>query len=409
MPRFSYLAIDRAGREKAGEVDAASQAAAHSKLSARRLLPVRVAPLAAGASAPSHAASAEQAATGKLSPRAIALFTRQFATLIDAAVPVEEALNLIAQQQDEQRVRRIVLDVHAGILEGQRLAEAMARHPRSFTPLYRSAIAGGERAGKLGFVLTRLSDYLARAEALRSKISVALIYPAALSLVASTVVACLMIFVVPSLAEQFATFDARLPLVTQILIGVSTLLSTFWPLLLLALLGGVLFLRGLLRQPAARLAFDGFALGAPLLGRWARGVNASRFARAVATLTSAGLPVVDAVRASEGAVANSAAAAAIRKIGEWIEAGEPFSHALRKSGIAPPLVSYMAASGENAGDLPGMLDKAADHLDQEFEAFTQSALSLLEPVIIVVMGGVVAAIVFAIMLPILQINQLVSG
>jgi general secretion pathway protein F len=324
-------------------------------------------------------------------------------------VPVDEALGMIAQQQETPTARRVMADVQTSVVEGARLADALGRHPKSFPGLYRSAVAGGERSGQLGPVLVRMGDYLARAESLRSKITTAMVYPAALSFVAITVVTCLMIFVVPSLAEQFKSFQARLPLLTQILIGLSTFLATYWALLLAALAVGGYILRVLLKREPVRVAIDAFMLRAPIIGRWTVAVNASRFARAISTLTASGLTVLDSVRQAREAVDNRVFAKAIAEMGARIEEGEPLSVAMRRSGLIPPMVMYMAASGENAGDLSGMLEKASDHLDQEFEAFTNSALSLLEPAIIVFMGAVVAMIVLAIMLPVLQLNRLATG
>ncbi len=337
------------------------------------------------------------------------LVTRQLATLVEASVPVDEALAMIAAQQEQAIAQRIVADVQAGVVEGQRLAEALNRHPQSFSGLYRAAVAGGEQSGRLGFVLSRLADYLERAQALRSKITTAMIYPAALSVVAIAVVVSLMIFVVPSLIEQFEQFDQRLPLLTQILIGVSRFLTGFWPLLLAAIVAGSLALRVLLQREPVRAGIDAAILRAPLIGRWAVAVNASRFIRAVSTLVSSGMPMLESVRASREAVDNREAAKAIARMADRIEEGEPLSRAMRGSGVIPPMVSYMTQSGENAGELPAMLDKAAAHLDEEFEAFTASALSLLEPAVIVFMGLVVASIVLAIMLPILQLNRLAIG
>jgi general secretion pathway protein F len=290
-----------------------------------------------------------------------------------------------------------------------RLADALGRHPGSFPALYRAAVAGGERSGKLGFVLNRVADYLGRAHALRTKIQTAMIYPMALSAVATIVIGCLMIFVVPSLTEQFQSYEARLPLITQILIGISSFLANFWLLLLAAIAAAAVFARQALRRSSVQLGVDAAFLRAPLIGRWVETVNASRFIRAVSTLTQSGLPVLDSVRASQESVSNRIVGKAIGQMASRIEEGEPLSQAMRKSEVVPVMVVYMAASGENAGELPGMLEKAADHLDQEFEAFTTAALSLFEPAIIVTMGVVVAGIVLAIMLPILQLNSLAIG
>ena len=266
--------------------------------------------------------------------------TRQLATLIDAAVPVDEALAMIAAQQESAGARRIVGDVHAGVLEGRRLADALARHPASFSGLYRAAVSGGERAGELGFVLTRLADYLGRAHAMRAKVSTAMIYPAALSLVALTVVVCLMIFVVPSLTEQFERFDQNLPLLTQILIGLSGFLTQFWPLILLALALGAYGLRLMLPE-VVREALDAFALRAPLIGRWAVSIAASRFVRAVSTLACRGCRCWKACAQRGNRLANRAAAKAVALMAARIEEGEPLSAAMRRSGVIPPMVAYM--------------------------------------------------------------------
>lgn len=410
MAKFDYVAIDPDGRERSGAIEATGEADARARLKKNKLMVVRLAPAKSHARMPNAAAPnpADQGGA-KLSHRTQLLFARQLATLIEAAVPVDEALGLIAEQQENLTARRIMADVQDGVLEGQRLADALARHPRSFPALFRAAVAGGERAGKLGPVLTRLADYLARTHALRTKITTALIYPAALSVVALTVVSCLMIFVVPALTEQFKSFNAKLPFITQVLISISSFLNTFWPIVLAGLAIMIIALRTFLKQPHIALAVDLSMLNLPVFGRWVRAVCASRFARAVSTLAASGLPILDCVRSARDSAPNRHAANLIDRMSVWIEEGEPLSNAMRRSGIFPPLVTYMAASGESAGELPNMLEKAADHLDQEFEAFTTIALSLFEPAIIILMGLVVASIVLAIMLPILQLNTLAIG
>jgi general secretion pathway protein F len=410
MAHFTYVAVDEAGRERRGGIDAPSETAARAQLQKKSLLPVSLAAAQPGAAERAEkVAAVTGVARGVLSHKQRLVVTRQLAALIDAAVPVDEALGMIAAQQETAVARRIVEDVQSGVLEGQRLAEALGRQPKSFPGLYRAAVAGGERAGQLGGVLTSLADYLGKEQALRSKITAALVYPAALCLVAITVVACLMIFVVPTLIEQFRSFDAKLPLLTQILIGVSWFLTNFWPLILAALAGGFFVLRTLWSQELFRRGLDAFIMRAPLTGGKARELTSSRFVRAVAMLTASGLPVLDSVRAAGDAVGNRIYRDAIGRMANAVEQGEPLSAAMRASNVVPPMVVYMAASGENAGKLPSMLEKAADYLDQEVDSFTTAALSLLEPGIIVFMGATVAGIVLAIMLPILQFNRMAIG
>jgi general secretion pathway protein F len=413
MARFAYLAVDRDGRERSGALTAESEAAARAQLEKKHWMPVRLVMENAARSAHRHRSAAAAETTAGPVPRGArlsfgdqVLFARQFATLIEASTPVDEALGLIADQQEKPAARAIIADVQEGVIEGQRLADAMGRHPRSFSPLFRAAIAGGERAGALAPVLARLAVYLARAQALRSKLTTALVYPAALVIVAVVVIACLMIFVVPSLTQQFATFETDLPPITQILIVASTFLAQFWLLLLIGVMAFFFIARALLAKPAMAMARDRMVLGLPLIGRWSKVVNASRFARAASTLTSSGLPVLDSVRAARASVGNRYVSAMIARMADRIEEGEPLSQAMRAAGVFPPLVASMAASGESAGSLPLMLEKAADYLDQDFDAFSTRAISLFEPAVILVMGGLVATIVLSIMLPILQLNQL---
>lgn len=408
MAQFHYLAIDADGRNKRGGIEAANESAARALLVRRGLLPVEIG-VRAGRVAVESSPRRVAAGRGKLPHKTRVLLTRQLATLVEASVPVDEALAMISAQQESALARHIIGDVQAGVVEGQRLAEALGRHPHSFSGLYRAAVLGGEQSGRLGFVLSRLADFQERSQAIRSKVTVAMIYPIALSLVAIIVVLCLMIFVVPSLVEQFERFGQRLPLITQALIFTSNALRSFWPLLLLAVVGGVFGARLALRQPHIRMAFDGALLRLPVIGRQIVAANASRFIRAVSTLVSSGLPVLESVRIARDSVSNRVAAAAVERMAERIEEGEPLSQAMRRSAVMPPMVCYMTQSGENSGELPAMLEKAAAHLDQETEAFTNSALSLLEPAVIIVMGVVVSSIVLAIMLPILQLNRLAIG
>lgn len=409
MARFDYLAVDIDGREKHGGLDAANEQAARALLAGKKLVPVQIRP-ANAASTARRAASASSAPTrGALKHKDRMLVTRQLAALIGASVPVDETLGIVAQQQENPTVKKIVLDVRTSVQEGTRLADALGRHKQSFSGAYRAAVAGGERSSNLGVVLGRLADHLAREQALRAKITTAMVYPAALMLVATSVVTCLMIFVVPALVEQFKAFEGRLPFLTTMLIAVSNLISGYWPFLLIGLAGLVIFIRVALSSESVCLALDGMLLRMPLIGKWVRAVNASRFARSVSMLNASGLPVLESVRIARDSVPNRAVQKAVTVMGDRIEEGEPLSAALRQSALVPPMIVYMAVGGENSGELPAMLEKAADQLDQDFEAFLQAALSLVEPAIIVLMGGIVASIVLAIMLPILQLNQLAIG
>ncbi len=411
MPRYAYVAVDVNGRQRSGGLDAPSEQDARAQLARRKLAPVRVAAEAATPANDRATARVKSAPTTgqRLNHRERVLVARQLATLVGAAIPVEEALGILAMQQDSARVRAVVADVQAGVKQGLRLADALGRHGDSFPPGYRAAIAGAERAGNLGDVLTRLADHMTRERALRVKVLTAMIYPAALMTVAALVVTALMVFVVPTLVEQFRGFEGHLPLLTQILIGVSYGLTHYWPYLLAAVALAFMFIRMALSNPSTRLGIDAAALRLPVVGRRLRAINTSRLVREVGTLIASGLPVPEAVHIAAASTHNRFFARAAREMAVQIERGEALSAALRRSAVTPAMVVHMAASGEAAGKLSMLLEKAADQLDQETESFLQAALSLLEPAIILLMGAMVAGIVLAIMLPILQLNTLAIG
>lgn len=407
MADFDYLAIDTRGQETRGHIAAGSMEAARAALDRRRLYVVRIAPGSAPA-ARGRPLFGLQLGAPKMSAKQLTLFTRQLATLSRVS-PLEESLRTITRQTEQDKVRAVVENVHAGVVEGRRLADAMAREPRSFPPLYRAMIAAGESSGTLPAILERLSTLLERQAEIRGKLLTALAYPVILALVATGVVAALMIFVVPQVVEQFDTVGQQLPLLTRIVIGISDLLVRWWWLMLLVLGAAVAGFVVALRQPPIRLAFDSWLLRIPLLGRLLRDLHAARMARTLATMVASRLPLLEGLTLTAGTIHNRRLKLASDEITDAIRGGGSLSAAMRRAGVFPPLLTYLAASGEAAGQLDEMLERAADYLEREFSAFTAVMLSFLEPAIIVVMGGVVALIVLSILLPILQINTLAMG
>lgn len=404
MPDFDYLAIDTRGQETRGHVSAVDVETARAVLDRRRLYVVRIeagsAPAARG-----RPLFGLQIGRPKMSSKQLTLFTRQLATLSRVS-PLEESLRTITRQTEQEKVRNVVQTVHAGVVEGRRLADAMGREPRSFPALYRAMVAAGESSGTLPAILERLSALLERQAEIRGKLLTALAYPTILACVAMGVVAALMIFVVPQVVEQFDTVGQQLPLLTRIVIGVSDVLVGWWWLMLL---GAALLIAGFviaLRQPPVRLAFDTWLLRIPLLGRLLRDLHAARMARTLATMVASRLPLLEGLALTAGTIHNRRLKLASDQITESIRGGGSLSSAMRRAGVFPPLLTYLAASGEAAGRLDEMLERAADYLEREFDRFTATAMSLLEPAIIVVMGGIVATIVLSILLPILQLNTL---
>jgi general secretion pathway protein F len=400
MSAFDYEAVDAAGRTRRGVVTAASERAAQDELRARKLAPVRL--------APARTRSAVQAAsllTPRLDSKALSLVTRQLATLI-AVTPLEEALRTIALQADRPKVRQILSATHAAVLEGHRLSVAMAREPRSFPPLYRAMVAAGESSGALPSILERLADLLESDEQARGKVVTALVYPAALASVAILVVIALMAFVVPKVVEQFDSMGQTLPLLTRVIIGLSEAIRHWgWLILILMAVGGFLFARGL-QKPAFRLRVDGWILRAPIIGKLVRDLHAASLARTLATMIAGGLPVLEGLLITAPTVRNRVLRQATDEMATTIREGGSLSSAMRRAGVFPPLLVYMTAGGESSGRVEMMLERAAEYLEREFNTFTAVALSLLEPAIIIVMGGIVTLIVLSILLPILQINTL---
>jgi len=404
MPDFDYLVIDPQGREKAGRMRAGDVEQARAQLDAKQLFVVK---LEADSEKTAKGRSPALFSRGrkKLNTQELTLFTRQLSTLTQVS-PLEETLRTIARQSEQEHVRSAIGSVHSGVVEGRRLAEAMAAQPKSFPPLYRAMVSAGESSGSLPVMLDRLSVLLERQAAIRSKVITAIAYPSVLAIFAVCVVIALMVFVVPRVVEQFDTVGQTLPLLTRIVIWVSALLSNWWwAIVAVFVIVGVISWQ-ILKQEGPRLAFDSWLLRLPFVGRMIRDLHAARMARTLSTMVASRLPLMDGLALTTQTVHNRVLRKATDNIVEAIRGGGSLSAALRRAGVFPPLLVYLAASGESAGRLDEMLAKAAEYLEQEFDRFTSTALSLLEPIIIIVMGAIVAVIILSILLPILQLQSL---
>jgi len=411
MAEYRYVAIDTAGREKRGSVSAADDAAARAALIRKRLYVVSVAQGAGVAEAPREPSasllSQLRLRGDKLSQRERTVFTRQLATLVSVS-PLEEALRTIARQTESPRAAAVVTRVHAGVVEGARLASALSREGKSFSPLYRAMVAGGEASGALPEILERMAALEERQAELRGKLTGTLAYPVILAIVALGVVAALMILVVPKVVSQFDDVGQQLPLVTRIVIGLSDVLASWWWAIGIALTIALIGFARALRQPGFRLRFDGWLPRLPFLGRLIRDLHAARMARTLATMVASRLPILEGLALTVPTIRNHALRAATEAIVAEVRGGGSLSAAMRRAAIFPPLLVYLVASGESAGRLDQMLERAAATLEREFDAVTSALMSLVEPGIIVLMGGVVGVIVLAILLPILELQNLAS-
>jgi len=407
MPAFEYRALDATGRQTRGVISAVSGTAARAELRRRKLSPLQVdqsdtrqGGRGLGAALRSWGITRSMPASARL------LMTRQLATLTGAGVPLAEALNIVASQTGQAFSRRILVALREKVLEGERLSTAMQAWPESFPPVYRAMVSAGESSGALGAVLERLATHLEKSAALSRKVMTALIYPCALGVTALVVIAVLMVAIVPRLAAQFDTMSVTLPALTRVMIALSEFLQDGWMLLLAGLAAGIIGLRILARRPAVKARLDRVSLQIPGLGGFLRRVEAARFARTLSVLLAAGTVLPDALRAARKATTNSHIVAALDNVVTEVESGRTLASALEKAGFLPALTLHMIAAGERSAALETMLPRAADQLEADLEAASATALSLLEPAIIIVMGAIVALIVLSILLPILQLNTL---
>jgi general secretion pathway protein F len=401
MPTFEYVAIDQAGRTRNGRLSSLDAETARRTVEKRGLVVTRLAGSA------TVAASAPSRRQRSLSGKSLAIISRQLSTLI-AVAPLEEALRALKEQTEQPRVRRVLAETHEGVVEGLRLSDAMGR-AGGFPVTYRAMIAAGEGSSALPRVLERLADLLEKQQEARARVTAALVYPLVLALVATAVIVALMTFVVPKVVDQFNASGAELPFLTNVVIGVSRFMINWGWIAALAVSGLALALAFGLERRGFRLAFDRALLKLPILGRLLRDAESASLARMLSTMLGAGLPVFEALqlaaRTSRNAVIGEAAAQMAASVSE----GVSLSSAMRRTDVFPPLLVYLAANGEGAGQLDTMLERAADYLEREFRTATSIALSLLEPAIIVVMGGVVCLVILSILLPILQINTMAVG
>ncbi|HYF60964.1 MAG TPA: type II secretion system inner membrane protein GspF [Burkholderiaceae bacterium] len=401
MPAYRFEAATRAGAIERGIVDADSPRGARGLLKDRGLVPIAVSPVE------QRSGTANVALGGRLRDAELAMATRQLASLLSARLPLERALAAVVEQAERPVVRDRFAAVRSDVVGGQTLAAAMAKHPRDFPDVYRALVAAGEQSGDLGLVMSRLADYVESRTALAQRVKLAFTYPAIVTVVALGVIVALLTYVVPQVVGVFTQTKQKLPLLTVVLIEVSAFVRTWgWALAVLAVVAA-LGVRQLLKNPTVRLAWHTRLLDAPLVGRLVRGVNTARFASTLAILTASGVPLIRALDAGAATLTNDALRANVEDAVSRVREGSSLSRALAAGKQFPPVMIHMIASGEATGELPDMLQRTAGTLSSEVERRTLTLTSLLEPILILVMGAIVLMIVLAVLLPIIEINQLV--
>ncbi len=402
MPAFRYEAADAAGKTDKGVIEADSARQARTVLRARGLTPLVVDAL--GAQATKRGGSS----FGKrLSAQENALVTRQLASLLVAGLPLDEALAALADQAERAYVGELLAAIRAEVVGGSSLSVALAQHPKDFPDIYRALVSAGEHSGNLGLVLTRLADYIESRNALTSKIKLAFTYPAIVTVVAFAIVIFLLSYVVPQVVSVFAPTQQKLPTLTILMLWVSDFVRNWGWLAAIVLVVLGLLIRNLLKQPALRLSWHKWLLTAPLFGKLVRGYNTARFASTLAILTSAGVPILRGLQAAGETLNNVALKTNVEDASTRVREGTSLARALAAQNQFPPVLVHLIRSGEATGNLPAMLERAAQGEAQELERRTLFLTGLLEPALILTMGVVVLLIVLAVLMPIIEINQLV--
>lgn len=407
MPSFVWTALDASGHARKGMQEGDSARLVRQALREQGLTPLSV-ELGAEQARASAAPGGLRLFRPTVGAAELALITRQLATLIQAGLPVETALGSVARQSERTATRQVVDAVRSRVMEGHTLAGALGEFPRVFPELYIATVAAGEQAGHLDTVLERLADYTESRESLRKKIQLALFYPGLLTLMAVVVVMGLLTYVVPQVTQVFEHLGQKLPVLTQALLAVSAFLRVYGLGLIAGIVLGVWGFRRALRVPSFKRQWHRLLLRLPVVGRLIRGVNTARFARTLGILATAGVSILEAMRIAASVMDNLPMREAVEAATVQVREGVGIARALEESKLFPPMTVQLIASGEQSGRLRPMLDRAAVQQENELSGIIATALGLFEPVLIMVMGGVVLMIVLAILMPIFELNQLVK-
>ena len=410
MPAFSYQALDAVGKKQRGVIEAGNAAGARRALRERALLPVSIVASHAGAASQDAAGApglrARFSRRGRLSGPALSTATRQLATLIGSGVRIEEALSLVAAQADSPVLKSVLLDVRGTVLEGSSFARGLGRHAGIFPEFYRASIAAGEKSGRLPEVMAYLASFVESRHVASQKMRLALLYPALLATVSALMMTLMMVYVVPDIVRVFVSRGADLPLLTRILIAVSNALNSYGLIMLLLLAVTAWLARRELARPQRQLALDRmFATRRPF-ARFSRQANAARFAATLATLVQSRVPLLDALISAAAAIPNRHIRRQAEEVAARVREGETVHRAMATAADFPKMLVAIVASGENGGKLGDALERAAAELDREVEGQVSVLVALVEPAVLLAMGGLVLLMVMAILMPIIGLNDL---
>jgi general secretion pathway protein F len=405
VPAYRYEAVDQNGAAQRGVIDADSARGARTDLRNQGLLPISVDIIESQVDR--TGATKHRAFADRLSTMELALLTRQLASLLEASLPLEQALSALLEQAERTYVRDLIASIRSEVMAGASLSDALARHPRDFSDIYRALVSSGEQIGKLARVLSRLADYIERRNALVQKVRLAFTYPAIVTVVAFLIVIFLLTYVVPQIVSVFANTKQKLPLLTTVMLAISDFVRHYgWAVLLLGIAGGYSWYRAL-KNHMLKMRWHSWLLNAPLYGRFERSLNTARFASTLAITTGSGVPILRALQTSRDTLTNVAMRAEIEEATNSVREGVGLARALSVHKHFPAMLIHMIRAGEVTGELPAMLERAANAQEQDLERRAMNLANLLEPALILTMGLVVLLIVLAVLMPIIEINQLV--
>ncbi len=409
MPAYTFEAIDAQGQTRKGVIDAETAKAARNTLRAQSLVPLSVEPVKGGGvpgAAQGRGLNITIYSSRIFSNTALTVWTRQVAGLVSSGLPLERALSALSEESTDERQRNLVASLRSEVNAGSTFAKALSQHPREFNEIYTAVIGAGEQSGNLGVVLERLADDLEERQALRGKLIGAMLYPAIVTLIAIVIVMFLVGYVVPQVANVFAGSKRALPLLTVVMLGISDVVKNYGWFALIVLTASGVGAKLLLANEAIRQRFDASVLTLPLVGPLARGYNAARFTGTLAMLAGAGVPILKALQSAAETLGNRAMRADALDALILVREGAPLASAMAQKKRFPGLVSMFSRLGEQTGQLPVMLQRAAQQLSAEVQRRAFALATILEPLLIVVMGMVVMLIVLAVLLPIIELNQL---
>jgi len=411
MPAFDYIALDN-GKEKKGVIEADTPRHARQLLRDKSLLPIDINEVKKGLEKSSSGSGlSREISFGRQRMRAmdLALFTRQIATLLRAGIPLDEALAAVAEQTERSSVKSIIMGVRSKVLEGFSLADAFSEFPKAFPDIYRSTVAAGEHAGQLDNVLERLADFTENRQALKQKVSNALIYPVILILACLGIIIVMMNYVVPKIVGIYQNGSFELPALTKAIIAISEFTTQYiWVILILIAVIFFGFRYLVSRSHAFRFSWHSFLLKIPIVKYLQRALNTARFTRTMSIMASSGVPILESLRLSGEVVTNLPMQEAIGDAAVKVREGASIGHSLAQSKLFPPMTMHLIKSGETSGELEEMLERAATNQERELEANISSSLAILQPLMILIMAGIVVTIVLAVLMPIFNLNDLAS-